>query len=400
MAENLRDRTAGLSGDFDVAVHDTIRAVDREAWDALAGDNVLAAHGWLLTVEATLAAPLRPKYFVTRHLGRLVAGAAGYHVPLTDTVETLDSLVLGRLRPGLVRLGVSLLPTFVIGPLAAYGCHLLVAPDLPPEAGEALCLVLLDAIEAESAGAGVAPAFVNVLATQPALIRSLEKRGYFLLRGVPLNILEVVWDSFEGYLHHLDTVSRGARKDIRRQINRNRKRGTEITKLEDPRPHARRLHELLDLNSRRHNKTPFPFQPDFFGALRENLGEDAVIHVARKAGSITAVGVMLRRGTTAALPMVGVDHDLAGNDFTYFNIAHFRPIEEAIAGRIRRMIFGRALYELKARRGCKVVDTFTAYRPSGRLTRALVRFWFPCLSAWNRAKLPARVRHAGKRTPA
>ena len=382
-----------MSGDPSRAVHGSVTAVGEDEWDALVGENVLASHGWLRTVESTAVAPLRPRYVVIRSGERLVAAAVGYHVAPTETIETLDHLILGRLRPGLSRLGVSFSPVFVCCPLQAYGAHFLVAPDLDATTQDSLRESLLDGVEAEAAREGVGSAFLNLLATETEGLALLRRRGYLFGRDVPLNVLELRWPSFDEYLRHLDTVSRDARKDIRRQVNQNRKRGVVVDRLDDVGPHSARLHELLDRNSRKHNGAPFSYGSGFFAALQSNLGGGAAFYVARKEGTITAVSVVLRRGANAVAPMVGVDHALAGKDFTYFNVAHYRPIGDAIATGVERMMFGRALYELKARRGCELVDTVTAFRPARAWQKAVLLLWLPLLSAWNRAKLPAGVRY-------
>lgn len=379
---------------FEPTVHGTIAELAEGEWNALVGEHILATHGWLRTVEETSVAPVRPRYLAIRVAGRLVAGAIGYHLPRTEAFETPDHLVFGRLRRLAARAGLSLSPFLTCCPWQGYGLHLAVAPDADEPTRRALEDALLDGIEAEAAALGASCAFVNLLPSESTLLTRLRQRGYLLARGVPLNVLEIAWTSFDAYLRHLDTVSRGARKDIRRQINQNRKRGVVVEGLEEVGSAAARLHELLDRNSRKHNGAPFPYRPELFAALRRNLGEEARLYVARKGDVITAVSVVLRRGATAVAPWVGVDHALAGKDFTYFNVAHYRPIADAIAGGAARILIGRAFYELKARRGCTVVDTVTAVRPVRRWQKVPLRFWLPLLSAWNLARLPSRVRYA------
>jgi hypothetical protein len=50
----------------EVAVHSSIHELDRREWDALAGDNVSASHGWLATLEDTSAGRFQTAYLEVR----------------------------------------------------------------------------------------------------------------------------------------------------------------------------------------------------------------------------------------------------------------------------------------------------------------------------------------------
>jgi hypothetical protein len=115
-----------------------------------------------------------------------------------------------------------------------------------------------------------------------------------------------------------------------------------------------------------------------------------VVYGAVKRDRICGVALLLRRGEAGFLPMVGVDHEAAGKDFTFFNLAHYRPITDAIDGGLRQIHLGRALYGLKARRGCRLESALVFFRPRRSGWRIAVRAWFALLSAWNATKLPAR----------
>ena len=369
-----------------ITLHRSIGDVPRDQWDAMAGDDVLASHGWLLTLERTRCGDATPLYVVARTAGRVVGGAAVARMCATDLIETVDHVLLGRLRPLAARIGISFLPALVAAPLRGFGCLPLASRELDEGARGRLLDALLDAIGAEAARQGGALFFGDLRPCHADLAARLAARAFIDALDDPVSVLDVRWDSFDAYLRHLDRVSRGARKDVRRQQNQNRKRGTTITAEDDAGRTGDRLWQLMTLNERAHNRRPFGFVRDFFPVLTRELPGDAVVYAARKQGRITATSLLLRRGTTGYLPMVGVDHAAAGRDFTFFAIAHYRPIADAIAGGLRTLYFGRALDGLKARRGCRLEETRVFLRARAPIGRLASRPWLRVLSSWNRVK--------------
>lgn len=384
-ASAARARPAGVLGPS-ITLHESLRDVARGEWDALADDDVLASHGWLVTMERTRCGGAPPLYVVARAAGRIVGGAAVARMRATDVIETVDHVLLGRLRPLAGRIGLSFLPALVAAPLRGFGCLPLAARELDEGARGRVLDAILDAIDAEATRQRVAIFFGDLRPCHADLAVRLAARGFGDALDDPVSVLDLRWDSFDAYLRHLDGVSRGARKDVRRQQNQNRKRGTTITVEDDAGRDADRLWQLMTLNERAHNRRPFGFVRDFFTSLASELPGDAVVYAARKQGRITATSLLLRRGASGYLPMVGVDHAASGRDFTFFAIAHYRPIDDAIAGGLRTLHFGRALDGLKARRGCRLEETRLFYRAPARLGRHASRVWLGILSAWNRVK--------------
>jgi hypothetical protein len=56
------------------------------------------------------------------------------------------------------------------------------------------------------------------------------------------------------------------------------------------------------------------------------------------------------------------------------------------------LFFGREMYELKARRGCKTSNTYIYYKPYGKLKYPFVKLWFATLEAWIQFRLPERAK--------
>lgn len=353
----------------------------------------MAGHGWIRTVESTSLSRQQGRYVVLRDAqGALVAASPCALMHASPQVETVDDLVFGRLQPWVSKLGPSLLPAWVCGPPFGYGRHLLIEPEADPARRLLLARLLLDAIESEAWREGRWVAFPHVVDEETELVAELRRRGYLPSTHVPLSYLDIAWGSFDEYLSHLNTVTRGARKDIRRQINRFYKSGAEIFELGSEPVTNEDLHKVLELNARRHNQKPFGFRASFFSELKANLGDQAKVYVCRNEGCITSVSLMLCANGVAQLPLIGIDHDRAGNNFTYFNLAHYRPIHDAVEAGFRRMYFGRSLYELKARRGCRRIRLTLYLKTNSAIRAAALRPWLAVLSAWNRYQVPKRLR--------
>ncbi len=375
-----------------IEVLSRISEVPREEWDRLITTNVFATYGWLKTVEATFLGDIRAFYVLVRESGKLAGATVCYVFRKTRTVEDLDDLLMGRVKSLASRVGISFMPTMVCGTLWGYGDHLAVEAGTDPERRQALRNKLLDVVEAEADRNKLPLSLLFLPESDSELAAVLHRRGYSCSRHVPLTLLDIRWSSFADYAKHLDGITRKGKKNLRNQINRNRKAGTTTTVLEEVGEHAQRLHELLAMNYQKYRNTEFCFGKDFFPELKRNLGRNAVLYVSRKAGSITGVTVELRHNGTSHVLMIGVDHERCGNDMTYFNVGYYAPIAHAISTGVKRLCFGRGVYLLKIRRGCKTTDLFIWHKSRHRAARYAARLWLSILSCWNRLKLPGRVR--------
>jgi len=372
------------------SVHSTICEVDAVEWNQLAGDSAFAMHGWLLTVERSWRETVQPLYFTLRREGRLMAGSVCYVAGANSRIETLDDMLFGRVAGVARAMGVSFLPAVVCGPPLGYGWHIGVHPALNADEAHHARSQLLDAIEIEAHGRGLQVSFRLVLEEQRELKRLLEERGYLRCRNVPVNILDLKWESLKEYM---GALPRKRRTEFQRQINRNRDAGCAIEVTEHTADAEARLLQLLDWNAQKHTGHPFPGGDRFFRELARNLGTEARVFTARKDGLITAVHVVLLRNGSAFAVAVGVDPEATRNDYTYFLISYHFPIALAFACGLNRFYFGRAMYEVKMRRGCRLTDTWTYASESGP-RRIMSAAWFAMASVWNRYKLPAEARRA------
>jgi predicted N-acyltransferase len=176
------------------------------------------------------------------------------------------------------------------------------------------------------------------------------------------------------------------------EINRNRKEGIEIVVVEDLAGYEDRLYRLLCLNAAKYNMKGMSFDSSFFHALRENMPEETRVYAAFKKGELVGMCLVLGKGGIWHAMLVGIDHNLTGNDLTYYNLCYYQPIKDAIESRCKRIYYGNSLYELKIRRGCRLMQVDAYYKPHGRVSRMCAKPFFFIHRAWNGSKLPSVVR--------
>lgn len=347
---------------------ETIADVDRAAWDRLAPDDVFASYGWLRTVEET-ALFRRSLYFVAREAGALVAAAPCYRE--AAEVAGMDRIVFGRFArlARALRIGVS--PVLVCGTPIGLSEHVRVDPGASPEERRRWTVLLIEAMERFAREHATTLCFRNVVDGVRPLPETLERRGYLRAAEMPTTIMDVAWASFAEYERDLKREHPATAKNIRRELNRAHRGGIVFRKLVDAVPGAPRLHAILDAHSRRLNGVPFPFRAAFLEALKRDLGDKLIVYVAFDGDDPVGVTLAVRAGDAVFLPIVGLDIARARATFVYFNNSYNVPIDDAIASGIRRIYCGKLLYDVKVRRGFRLLD-LSAYMHVPNRVRAAV----------------------------
>jgi uncharacterized protein len=198
--------------------------------------------------------------------------------------------------------------------------------------------------------------------------------------------LDVAWTSFDDYLASL---RKNARSAARAEIRRCHDAGIVISEITDVAPLASRLHALTDSHGSRLNGTGVPFGPAFFPALKAALGPRAMFYGAYRLGELIGFVLMLRDGETGHLSHVGMSESKMS--FAYFNLGYYQPIRDAISLGLKRLYFGIFLYDLKVRRGCKVLPASLYYRAASPARQLALAPLFRAHREWtSRVKL-ARV---------
>ena len=360
----------------------SVREVDREAWNRLAGDNPLLGHTWLCVMESQWREPVERSYLLLEEDGRLAAAAVCYVDASDAHSESVDDLLFGRLGGVL-----SLRPALVCGFPWGAGSSCIIDAEADGPRRYDLAAQLVDAVTAAAAREGRTAVFLSVAGSERTLRSCLSDRGYSGVRHEPVYALDVDWPDFEAYWRSLP--SKNIRKNIRRELNKCRKQGVVIEVLDDPAECQEQLQRIVDRHFQRYGWREFPYRPGWFSALKQALGGDAVVTVARQQGRPVGVAVSLRREGTRQMILACVDHEAEGGNLTHFNLAYYRGLEDCIEAGDRRYIVGPGQHVSRRRRGFRAAESYLFCRPPGRLGRMLAGAWLRLLGAWLQRKRTA-----------
>jgi len=375
---------------YDVKVYHSIDEVDQIQWDALAENNVSMCYAKQKTFEETCATPIDPRYVVVCDDGTIVGAAVCAFEKRGHTGFNADRILLGRLKEYVKGIGISFLPALACNPRHGYGTHCIFKIGLSQDETDAIMSGLLDAIECIAAEKKAAVYYSNSMQHETRLLAQLQKRGYLKTHSYPVSYIDLKWRSFDEYKKAVYVRFPSMKKRINREINKARKAGVTFRSITNVKGIEKRLHEVLSMNYRKYNASgSVTFKENYCASLLQHFGDDAIIYVAEKNDEIVGVMILLKHGTQATNPQVSVDYSLSKNDLTFFSLAYYEPVKDAIALGITRVYFGNALYETKVRRGCIVEETYLYYRPYKRYMRGLVKIWFLIHQHWMRRKQSA-----------
>jgi predicted N-acyltransferase len=359
-----------------------IAEVDAAAWDRLAEDDVFARHGWLATLEETVAEATEPVYFLLEDGARLEGAAIGYR--LTGAAHcSLDEMLLGRLARPLGRVGLSLRPALYCGPLIGQGRHLLWRRD-HASAGR-LIDCLLDAVCRHAAAERLNVAFAKLPVDERELLDAFAGRGFARTMNWPVSVLDLQWDSVDRWLASLGAT---ASSKARREIAAPARNGVRIGAEHDFADSGDAIFALFEANQRAHSDEPLGIAPEFLRVLARRHADGSVMNVARADSGLAGAALLLTAGHAAGAPLIGMSGDPRNRKaFTYFNLAFYDPIRWCIEHGVRRLWLGAGAYVTKRRRGFHELGLALLIRHRSATGRALWRLLCALHGRWARAKL-------------
>ncbi len=363
----------------------SIGHIDKTQWDRLTGSNPLGSHGWLQTVELTFIGNIQPLYITIEETkGRILAAATCYIADRGPILGDFDHMALGRLKIHARKFGISFMPLLVCCPLYAHGQHIFMIDTADKIQERAIVKAIVEKIENLALSLSLSLVFINIDRNEHQLMEQLTVKRFLRVKDLPQSVLDIDWRDFTGYLTFLKRCGRNIRKNVKKEMNRAKRLGVEIRPVKDPAAVSHRLHELLNSNCIRHNNVPFMFDRNFFSTLKEKMGKNAVIYGAYRDKDLNGVCIQLKSSTEGYLTLVGVDHAASGNDSSYFNLFFYVPIATAISTGLERLHYGRHMYAMKRKRGCRFTDTYFFYKPKNRFFGFLAAIWFKGLGWWNK----------------
>jgi predicted N-acyltransferase len=208
--------------------------------------------------------------------------------------------------------------------------------------------------------------------------KELIQSGYYSYTIQPsmyMNLPEK-WHNFDDYLEEMQSK-------YRVRARRAAKKGEELTKRELS------LDEVTDYNTEIYalykgiatnvGFNAFTLHPEYFLALKKNLGDNIKITGIFKDDRLVAFFTALYNGDVLEAHFLGFDHDLNREYQIYLNIL-YALIELGINSRIKTINFARTALEIKSSVGAVPCDLNIYAKHRNRLSSGLMKFIFEYLT--------------------
>lgn len=363
---------------LEVLQSETISDFAPEEWDA-ATLHPLSSFGWLRTVEQEDPRADQFLYLVSHDEQGI--GAAFQCAMYSGKLSLVDRLVYGSAAPIAHALGLRISPAILVQ-------KRILRPGITVDQQRRHLNCLLDALEKFAAERSCRICFEQVIHSEngdpewaagdattdseTTLEELLLHRGLLWGVDLPIAYLETSrdWKQFGDYRRDLKRQHRKTGKHIKLELNRGKRYGLSICKVDDSNQDTL-LFGLLDSHYQRLNHRPLPYAPSFFATLRANLGDRFLLRSARRENQLAGVSVGIHHGNRVAFPQIGIDHQIGGVADAYANLAYNHAIDTAIGLGARRLYLGMLAYDTKIRRGASLQHTRFYIALPGRAERLL-----------------------------
>ena len=338
-----------------LSVADSLAAVDRDEWNALAGAQPFVRYEFLYALLdsgcAAAATGWRPQFLLLRRAGAL-AGA----MPLFAKTHSYGEYVFDwAWADAHERHGVEYYP------------KLLFAVPFTPVRGarilgkkEPLIRAALEMAKGYSS--------LHILFCEEGEL--LEQHGLLLRRTVQFHWRNDGYADFEDFLARL---SHARRKNIRQERRRVREAGVTLRVLEGAAITPQHWEFFVRCYRRtyaEHRSSPY-LNLDFFLRLGKTLSDNMVLVLAERAGRPVAASLLVSDGSTLYGRYWGA---LEHVPLLHFECCYYQPIEFAILRKIQ-VFEGGAQGEHKIFRGLMPIETLSAHwLAQPRFARAVEQF--------------------------
>jgi hypothetical protein len=355
-----------MTAESALRVFHSILDVPQATWDVAAGGEASFHRGFLAATQTDTMG--NAVYIVHEVCGDATLVATGLETRVPGAVNLFGDMIFGRLSMRFPALTQVFNPMLLLRARMSHDGCIVPSLDAGPCSYQRLSQFWSD-IEDYVDSRGLSLAILDVPRSNGALRRTLEQRGYRKSIGRPVARLHIEWDSWEGYLHYARLHSQNSASAIRKEVNRARKHGLEISEWQPERVSDVELFRIYDHHHRRKNGRGLDYPEGFLSRLKQDMGGAARVLVAHQYGRLVGSALMLVGDVRGSLPLVGIDHSQDKGASAYFNLMYYQPIRVACEAGLRTLSFGNAAYAAKIRRGCRAECTYVYWRPKNRLWR-------------------------------
>jgi len=249
-----------------------------------------------------------------------------------------------------------LMPHLLLGGRQTAHGRMLLAPWLSGDARRQAVRAVLGRVEELGTQIGArALAFMFVDEDDP-LRGELTDRGYLSFLHASAGIMDIDFDSFNGYLSRF---SAHRRQRIRQELRSFREAGVVFSHhpLGEVIEQITPLGMALESRYGAEGDTVAAFQASL-RVVSDAVGDCTVVLTAEQGGQIRGYVIATRWRDALILRSAGFDYDFKGRLPLYYGVAFYHAVEYALACGLRRIYYGIESAAAKASRGCRIVDQY------------------------------------------
>jgi predicted N-acyltransferase len=375
-------------GEPDIRFERRISRIDESDWAQLSEAQLYASYGWLQVVEETIRGGASPRYFLLYRDGRLLAAAICYEIRSAGESHVVDSLVFGRLTRVFNRAGLSICPALLCGPLVGHGSYVLWNPSIAEPDRARMLSQLVGELRDYASAQRLSLLFTKLPPDEARILEPALGDGTYRSLNLPVSYIDIEWDSFSNYLAGLSASGKNMPTKVRREVKAATKTQMQCVSPGDVRNDWRTIQGLWQQTHERHTWAPSSYKADFLASLARFCPDVSILNLARMNDSLLGAALLLRSGTSAAGPAIGIsDDEHARKSFIYFSLAIYEPVRFAVENGLRRVYLGASSYELKRRRGCREVNLSMYIWTGSRIGRLFIRAWCRIHRVWTERNL-------------
>ncbi len=354
----------------------SIDDVSFEEWNQIISDTISVSHEVLKFSETNSLHSDKARYFLLRDDNECLQAISIALFIHKDSKFGVEGSIFGRLLERLFVFKNSLRPALICG-LVGHGAPVFVRPG---EDQKLWVRRMLDVMENYALDHKSSIGFSRLLSVQQTLSNELKRRKYCHAYGLPEAKININWHDEASYLKNLQSINKSYYKSAKKEINRFRKSGITIQGWDGE--NAQDVAELIEEHFNERNSIKTTITPESLSELKFKLKDSCIVYLAIKEEKIIGVAILLKKGDSARAWKVGVDHKADNNNFTYFNLAYYNLLADAVNSNLNLVWYGAGVLDAKLRRGCMVELTDFYYKPRRVLLVPVYSILFAIQRAW------------------
>ncbi|MBT3407427.1 hypothetical protein HOD20_01715 [archaeon] len=332
---------------YKIEVIKSIENIDEKEWDSIC-KYTISSWGWYAMAEKTKCIRINPRHMIIRK-GEEIVAIFPMYIESKNSEFTLINNIIFR--------GSKLLNKFKLRQYPALIC------GWPPSLREKMMFNKKHEKDYQKITNMFFKEIDKIAEEEKIKFSALTYVSSFdkLKNNVPdnykifpyLNGLAYLDNKFETFYDYEMSMKSRDRKRVRREIKKNKESGVEIIRLNDISGYEKIFAELFLNMLEKYNDTESLKDEEYFKNLNKYLKGKFTAYIAKLDGEIIGFQITLGKEYKHGY-MVGLNHEKTKDNFTYFNLCYYNPIEDMIKEKSKIMFKGFTHLYLKQKRGSKL----------------------------------------------